>query len=111
MDWLKLLEEKNPDALLFEPREVYDPCIIGVESSHPDDWWEDTRDPEAPPVAVYDYDLLRAAFLKLADDDATEEEAEEFIDFNMAGAWVGNGTPIIVSQFRDEETEEVSLSE
>jgi hypothetical protein len=33
------------------------------------------------------------------------DEAQEFVDFNMAGAWVGVGTPIIVTSFSDDEDE------
>ena len=32
-------------------------------------------------------------------DGMTEEEAIEFFDFNIAGAWMGEGTPIIVDDY------------
>jgi len=105
MDPIAELILKNPDALLFEPRELYDPCIIGVASTHPDDWWGEERDPEAPPVAIYSYEKVVEAFLKEALEGTTRDEAMEYVDFNMAGAWAGNGTPIIVSSFEDDDDE------
>jgi hypothetical protein len=42
---------------------------------------------------VYDYDLLVHKFMG---DDMTEEEAMEWVDYNIAGAWIGSGTPIIL---------------
>ena len=94
----------NPDALLLEPREWYDPCITGVASHHVDDWWADQRGEDAPPVFVYDYDLLVKAFMAHAEPEGScsLDEAQEFVDFNMTGAWVGAGTPIIVSSFSEE---------
>ena len=45
----------------------------------------------SPPVAVYD----RAACLRLlvSRDGMTPEGAEEFFEFNVAGAYVGERTP------------------
>lgn len=46
-----------------------------------------------PPFAVYD----RAKCIKLLmEGDMTEEEAEEFFEFNTQGAWVGPNTPVFV---------------
>ena len=35
---LAALEAKNPDALLLEPRDIYDPCIVDMTDA-PDDHW------------------------------------------------------------------------
>ena len=53
------------------------------------------------PVYVYDYDKVVQAFMTHADPDGScsVDEAQEFVDFNMAGAWLGKGTPIIVPTF------------
>ena len=42
---------------------------------------------------VYDYDLLVDKFIA---DGMTEEEAIEWVDYNIVGAWIGSGTPIIL---------------
>ena len=91
----------NPLALLLEPREWYDPCIVGVASFHEDDWWAGQREEDSLPVYVYDYDRVVQAFMAHAmpEGSCSIDEAQEFVDFNMTGAWVGNGTPIIVPTF------------
>lgn len=102
---LDRLAQVHPDALLLEPREWYDACVVGLADHHPDDdHWKDCRGDDAPLVAVYDYDLVVRAFLthaqgpesELGGEGCTSEEAQEFVDFNMVGAWLGSGTPIIV---------------
>ena len=45
------------------------------------------------PVVVYSYNLLVAVFVK---QGMTEDEAIEWIDYNVAGAWVGERTPVIL---------------
>jgi hypothetical protein len=43
------------------------------------------------PVAIYDQDKVIEI---LVDRDGMEEyEAREFLDFNLAGGWLGEGTP------------------
>lgn len=48
-----------------------------------------------PPVVVYDYGKLRDVFTA---QGMTEEEAEEWIDFNIVGAWLGAGTPAVMNR-------------
>lgn len=44
------------------------------------------------PVAIYDYDkCLEVLVIR---DKMTEEEAIEFFDFNVIGAYVGESTPV-----------------
>jgi hypothetical protein len=38
-------------------------------------------------------------------DGMSREEATEFFDFNIACAWVGNGTPIYIYEYYDLENE------
>lgn len=45
------------------------------------------------PIAVYS---RSKAIQCLIDQGMTEEEAEEYFEFNTAGAWVGNQTPIFM---------------
>jgi hypothetical protein len=70
------------DALLMEPREEYDDCMIGIgyRFNH-------------GPLAVYSISKV----LKLMEDSGmSSEEAEEFFSFNTLGAWMGDGTPIFM---------------
>ena len=41
--------------------------------------------------AIYDYG--KCVQILMERDGMTEEDAEEFMDFNVTGAWVGKGTP------------------
>ena len=50
---LSALEAKNPDALLLEPRDIYDPCIVDMTDA-PDDHWP--REPGFT-VAVYSAEM------------------------------------------------------
>lgn len=42
---------------------------------------------------VYDHEALVTVFIKQGMD---QEEAIEWVDYNIVGAWVGEGTPIIL---------------
>lgn len=45
-------------------------------------------------LAVYDYEKMVRVLMRR--DKMGREEAEEYLDFNVVGAWVGEGTPIIL---------------
>jgi hypothetical protein len=53
-----------------------------------------------PPVAAYDYDACIKLLVER--DGASQEEAVEFFDFNVIGAWVGGSTPVFVTLWEDE---------
>ena len=61
----------------------YDDCILGVA-------YEFGR----PPRVAYDRDAM---IEKLA-EDMTHEEAEEYFEFNIAGAYVGENTPTYIDR-------------
>lgn len=44
------------------------------------------------PVAIYDYDKCIEVLMK----DMDREDAEEYFDFNVIGAWVGESTPVFL---------------
>ena len=48
-----------------------------------------------PPLATYDRDKCIEVLVKR--DGMTDEEAVEFFDFNVVGAWVGENTPIYLT--------------
>ena len=62
----------------------FDDCIIGVAERC-----------SKQPLLVYDREKIAESLMK---DGCTYEEAQEHIDFNMAGAWVGEGTPLIMTR-------------
>lgn len=45
------------------------------------------------PLAVYSYDRLIDVFI---DQGMSDDEAIEYVDFNVAGLWAGERTPLIL---------------
>ena len=79
------LAEHNEEALVFEPP-YYDEACIGWAHRYP-----------GIVVAVYDYEKLISSLMKA--EEWTQDDAIEWISFNMEGAWVGNNTPIILNKW------------
>jgi hypothetical protein len=72
-------EEFSPECLRLEPREDFDPCIVGVVRR-----FNDT-------VLLYDTAKVLAVFVA---QGMTEDEAEEHFEYNVIGGWLGAGTPV-----------------
>jgi len=49
------------------------------------------------------YDVEKIIEILVTRDDMTYEEAVEFFDFNIAGAWMGEETPIFIIKMTIEE--------
>lgn len=73
------LAEIDPDLLLMDE---FDDCIIGICESF-----------GGVPVVAYDYDKVLA---NLQASGMTYEEAVEYHEFNQAGAYVGERTPVFI---------------
>ena len=73
------LAELYPDLLLLEPRETYDKCIVGLARSAGESY-----------SVCYDENKVIKC---LTDGGMTEEEAYEFFDYNIIGAYMGEKTP------------------
>lgn len=72
--------ELNPEALFMDG---LDDAILGIGNQY-----------SKPPVVVYDETLIIDS---LIGQGMSHEEAWEYYGFNIAGAWVGDNTPIIVA--------------
>ena len=94
----EILTQQNPCALLYLER--FDPALLGVTLGL------GTKG-DTKPVAVYDHisllEILTAEFAAPdnTDDEDCEDEkgladAEEWIDYNMVGAYLGPDVPVIV---------------
>ena len=46
-----------------------------------------------PTIAVYDYTKIVSNLQK---EGMSEEDAIEYVEFNIVGAWVGEGTPALI---------------
>lgn len=93
---LRELETLNPNAMLLEPREVYDPALIGI-TDDPNDSWPRKASVH---VAVYDIDKCLEAIMKWLDCDF--DAARDWFGFNTSSAWVGEGTPTFTILGEDE---------
>jgi hypothetical protein len=90
-DWIT---DYNPDALLADG---FDQAILGICEIH-----------GSPPVVAYDRELciqiLTAQFSQSGEAaeiyqtlDGSRTEAEEFFEFNVAGAYMGAHTPAFIT--------------
>jgi hypothetical protein len=76
----ELAEQYGDDILLMDG---YDDCVVGVVEQF-----------GRPPIVCYDRELV---IRKLMEDGMTQEEAEEFFEFNQIGAWAGERTPCFLT--------------
>lgn len=74
--WLGDMVEIHGEMLTMDG---YDDCIAGICTRFGQE-----------PVIIYDRAKVIA---RLMNDGMTEDEAEEFHEFNQAGAWMGERTP------------------
>jgi hypothetical protein len=76
----RCLDLAGDESILFA--DGYDAALIGIG-------WRD-----GIPIAVYDRQGVIAILCRR--DGMTLEDADEFFEFNVAGAWLGDSTPIFV---------------
>jgi len=77
------------EACLLEPRGEYDDCVIGIGYRF-----------SAGPLAVYSIPKILKVMQGWGMDD---QEAQEFFEYNTIGCWMGDGTPIFVHLFGEDE--------
>jgi hypothetical protein len=82
IDKALIAAEIDPDILFADG---WDEAFIGLTANH-----------HHAIVAVYDYD--RIIEIMMERDGVTYEDAEDFVGFNIVGAYVGERTPIYVSK-------------
>jgi len=74
----RILQE-NEAALLMDG---FDDCIVGI-----------VYRASSSPIACYSIDKVKKSLVK---GGMTEEEAEEHIEYNQMGAWMGEDTPCFI---------------
>jgi hypothetical protein len=85
------LADLNPEAVIFDgpgPQDLFDSCIIGYGSR--------IGGPDA--VLVYDEELMIETLWGAGWD---YDDAVEWLYYNTFGAWLGEGTPIILRNHAD----------
>ena len=78
------ISEINPDALLCDG---FDEAIVGMAERI-----------NLGPVVAYDVDKMLEIMVKR--DGMTYEEAMEYFDYNILGAWMGDNTPVYIQTYR-----------
>ncbi len=79
--------ESFQDGFLFlAPAEYFDSAILGL-----------TRNVKSEVVVVYDKDLIIDNLTK----DMSYEEAEEYFEYNIAGSYMGEKTPLYVTLLKN----------
>lgn len=76
----RCLDHSGEESLLFA--DGLDEAILGIT----------VRDG----VAIVAYDIKTVFGILRKRDGMTREEAEEFFDYNIQGAWVGEATPLFL---------------
>ena len=87
----ELLAENNPEALMADGFEA---ALIGTCQQF-----------SRGTLALYD--RAKCIQILVDRDGMTEEEAEEFFEFNVQGAWMGDGTPVfaeLIGDHRDDRS-------
>ncbi len=85
----EFLLQHNPDALFIGQEEQHDSALSGIARIKRDDTWVF--------VPMYEYELLVDSFSKEFEDaEDPQQDAMEWIDYNVLGAYVGIHTPFIV---------------
>lgn len=80
----EMIADENPDALFMDGM---DEAIVGIASQYP-----------SPPLVVYDREAIVGL---LVADGMDDEDAREFAAFNIEGAYVGHGTPLILIRLEE----------
>jgi hypothetical protein len=89
------LSERNPEALYIGDNEEHDSALIGIARIMRDDVWVE--------VTMYSYDELILSFTEQFRETESEDpeydpeqDAVEWVDYNVTGAYMGIYTPFIV---------------
>jgi hypothetical protein len=85
MNRLEILIEKYPDAELLSA-DGFDEAIIGVAYNKF--------------TSIYNivYSITKCIDILMTKDNMPEEEAREYFDYNVEGAYIGEKTPIWVDE-------------
>ena len=86
------LKEKSPEAILYDN---CDSALIGTARLYREEQWVE--------LAIYSYEALVEHFkTEFSQDEDTsideaEEQAMEWVDYNIAGGYLGIYTPLIIN--------------
>jgi hypothetical protein len=78
------INEINPDAIIVDG---FNEAIIGLAERI-----------NLGPIVAYDVDKMLKIMVER--DGMTYEEAMEYFDYNILGAWLGENTPVYIQTYR-----------
>ena len=85
MSKIQKLEDLTSEEVLLlgegEEQKRYEPAIIGMAYRF-----------GIQPIVAYDYQKV----IDILAEDIGHEDAREYFDYNILGAWVGEATPIFI---------------
>jgi hypothetical protein len=84
------LSELNPEAVVWDG---FDEALIGYGSRCAMDT-----------VAIYDYNKMIEILMR----EMLEQDAIEYLEFNIMSAWIGEGTPIIMNVMKRDDRDEAA---
>jgi len=89
------LQERSPEPMFIGKDTEHDSALIGIARIKREDEWVE--------VSMYSYDELIASFTEEFRDPESEDpehdpeqDAIEWVDYNVVGAYMGKYTPYIV---------------
>lgn len=85
--WAK---DRDVELILFDPPAHFDAAIVGVVVGNGQE-----------PAVLYDEQKVLAAMVA---DGMSEEDAQEWFEFNTIGSWVGDATPRFLIRPQEDET-------
>jgi len=80
-DFVEEMSTTFPNMVRLEPHDKFDKAIIGVV--------------ERINLHVLCYDV--AHLLLILQEDMSEDEAQEYFDYNIMGSWMGDHTPVYMT--------------
>lgn len=97
-DCIDHLDQTEEEYLRLEPREDFDPCVVGLVRQF------------NTTFLLYSTQRILEMFMQ---QGMTYEEATEYFEFNTVGAWMGPRTPLFLQDhfepfFNNETTTEMT---
>lgn len=80
-DICQALGDEADDLIFFDPADTFDPCLVG--------WVQQA----GRRVVCYDGQALVEA---IRADGLSDEEAQDYLEYNVYSLWVGDRTPMIL---------------
>jgi hypothetical protein len=87
------IENADEDALFLEPKDVFESAILGSVSevdSYYDQW------PRSEKKNLVLYCTSKVIECLMSSNDCDRNDAIEWLDYNILGSWVGEGTPTFI---------------